>query len=372
MKKLISVSCFLFATLISGFAVAQTKLSSAKNSSTSKVITSKNYGLSNLLSLDGVKKEKQEKVIIESEDAMVRKEEASTLKSGETDVKNIETIPATKIETSTQKTRENIQSASVAEKSVEDEKTKEVLGEEYSGKLPKYIALIIGISKYMNEGPGLPSLDFPVQDAGKLRQVLINRYAFESTNIYFLENPSRSKIIDMFELLSNEVKERDNLLIFYAGHGFYDKEKNFGYWLPADARANGKSEWISNTTIRDYLGAINAKHTLLISDACFGGSIFKSRGVMENMMQKVNEIYKYPSRRAMTSGNLSIVPDKSFFTEYLIKRLNDNVDAFLPSQTLFYRIYEPVTNNSPATPQFGVVQGTGDEGGDFIFIKKRK
>ena len=120
------------------------------------------------------------------------------------------------------------------------------------------------------------------------------------------------------------------------------------------------------------MGVIHAKHTLLISDACFGGSIFKSRGVMGNLIQKIGEMYRYPSRRAMTSGNLSLVPDKSFFADYLIKRLNDNTDTFLPSQTLFYRIYEPVTNNSPATPQFGVVQETGDEGGDFIFIRKGK
>ncbi len=362
MKRLISVSCFLLATLIQGVVFAQAKASTAKSSGTSKVVASKNYGLSNPVTLDKSKKENQNPIVVEPEKALVKKEEEQV-------VKKIDSTSTAKIEIDGQKTRENIPS-SVAEKSAEDQKTKEVLGEEYTGKLPKYFALIIGISKYLNEGPGLPSLDFPVEDAGKLKQVLINRYAFESNNIHFLENPSRSKIIDTFEQLSSEVKEHDNLLIFYAGHGFYDKEKNFGYWLPADARANGKSEWISNTTIRDYLGAIKAKHTLLISDACFGGSIFKSRGVMENMMQKVNEMYKYPSRRAITSGNLSVVPDKSFFIEYLIKRLNDNTDAFLPSQTLFYRIYEPVTNNSPATPQFGVVQGTGDEGGDFIFIKR--
>lgn len=428
MKRIVFV--FALITIALNVVSAQTQLSVAKNSDTAKVVVAKNYGISNVVSLNSSiknenpivvdvtkttpKKEEPQPTVkkdIAQNNAVTKKDEPQTIKPTKQVVKNDKPTVETKTEkTAEQKTEQkkvepqpvkptetiaknntpittkteektesksdtkteqqrNVEPTPVTTKA-DDARVKELLGEEYSGKLPKFYALIIGISKYTNEGPGLPSLDFPVKDATKMKQVLINRYAFETGNIYYLENPSRSKIIDTFEQLSNEVTGQDNLLIFYAGHGYYDKEKSFGYWLPADAKANGKSEWISNTTIRDYLGAIQAKHTLLISDACFGGSIFKSRGVMENMLQKVTEMYRYPSRRAMTSGNLTLVPDKSFFTEYLLKRLNDNTDAFLPSQTLFYRIYEPVTNNSPSTPQFGVVQGTGDEGGDFVFIKR--
>src|SRR5258705_3625087 len=81
-------------------------------------------------------------------------------------------------------------------------------------------------------------------------------------------------------------------------------------------------------------------------------------------------LYKDPSRKAITSGNLSEVPDKSPFIEFLLKKLNENEDKYLPAQQLFSRIFEPVSNNSSATPQFGVIQGAGDQGGDFIFIRK--
>lgn len=37
---------------------------------------------------------------------------------------------------------------------------------------------------------------------------------------------------------------------------------------------------------------------------------------------------------------------------------------------LFTRMYEPNVNNASTIPQYGVIQGAGDEGGDFIFIKK--
>ena len=236
-------------------------------------------------------------------------------------------------------------------------------------RLPKYHALIVGVSEYANAGAGLPSLEMPAKDAERLAQVLTNRYAFDPAYVTLLKNPTRAEILNQFDALVEKVGEQDNLLIFYAGHGFYDKKTDFGYWLPSDAKTTTRSEWIANSTIKDYIGAIKSKHTLLITDACFGGSIFKTRSV-SNVIMRFNEIYKENSRKALTSGNLSEVPDKSLFIKYLLKMLEDNKDVFLPSSVLFSRIYEPILNNAPVTPQYGVVQGAGDEGGDFVFIKK--
>jgi hypothetical protein len=78
-----------------------------------------------------------------------------------------------------------------------------------------------------------------------------------------------------------------------------------------------------------------------------------------------------PSRKAMTSGTLKEVPDKSTFMEFFLKRLKDNQDKYLTAEKLFFQIREPVINNSPIgqVPQFGVIRETGDEGGEFIFMK---
>ena len=236
-------------------------------------------------------------------------------------------------------------------------------------KLPKYHALIVGVSEYQNSGAGLPNLDMPAKDAEKLYNVLTQRYAFEPDNVTLLKNPTREEIINNFDRLAETVGEKDNLLIFYAGHGYYDKAKDFGYWLPSDAKTTSRSAWIANSQIKDYIGAIKSKHTLLITDACFGGSIFKTRAV-STMIIRFNEVYRDNSRKALTSGNLTEVPDKSIFLKYLLKSLDENNDLFLSASALFSRIYEPILNNAPTTPQFGIVQGAGDEGGDFVFIKK--
>jgi hypothetical protein len=237
---------------------------------------------------------------------------------------------------------------------------------------PIYHALIIGVSNYEYAGANLPNLDKPNKDAEELYSVLTTKYNFDPSNVTLLKDPNRAKVIDTFYGLADKVSEKDNLLIFYAGHGFYDKPKDFGYWLPSDARAESTANWIPNSTIKDYISAIPSKHTLLITDACFGGSIFKTRAVGGMSQMKVHELYKNRSRKAITSGSLTEVPDESFFVYMLIKTLDENDFDYLPASTVYSRIYEPVMNNAPSVPQFGVIQGAGDEGGDFIFIKKNK
>lgn len=236
-------------------------------------------------------------------------------------------------------------------------------------KVPNFYALIIGVSDYAYDGPGLSDLDMPVKDAEKLFEVLTRNYAFNPEHVKILRNPGREEIIDQFESLAGKLNSNDNLLVFYAGHGYFDASTEFGYWLPADAKTDSRSAWISNTTVKDYIGAIPAKHSLLITDACFGGSIFKSRSV-STLIKRFYDTYKDQSRRAMTSGALTEVPDRSVFIKYLLKELEENEDPFVSSAVLFSRIFEPVVNNTTTNPQIGVIQGAGDEGGDFVFIKR--
>ena len=72
----------------------------------------------------------------------------------------------------------------------------------------------------------------------------------------------------------------------------------------------------------------------------------------------------------MTSGYLKEVPDKSVFVKYLIKGLNENSEKYLPSEELYRGFKSAVVNNSPNVPQYGTIQNVGDEGGDFIFVRK--
>ena len=234
----------------------------------------------------------------------------------------------------------------------------------------KYYALIIGVSDY-NTSSNVPDLEgMPTKDAKDLSNILTSKYSFKEENVVLLnDSPTENQILREFVKLKQKVTKKDNVLIFYAGHGIYDESTETGSWLPSDADPEYGLNMISNSTIKDYIKGINSKHTLLISDACFSGSIFKTRSY-KAAPKSITRKFELPSRKAITSGTLKTVPNKSVFLKYLIDRLTNNQDLYLTARSIFDKIEEPVMNNSKNVPQYGTIQEVGDEGGDFIFIRK--
>jgi len=234
----------------------------------------------------------------------------------------------------------------------------------------QYHALLIGVSEYDHDS--VNDLAQPEQDAEQLASILAENYTFERDNIVILKSPRRGEILDALDALTQRMGENDNLIIFYAGHGYWDAQTQQGYWLPADAQQERRRDWIPNGTIVDYINGIGSRHTLLISDACFSGGIFKTRSAFNGVSAALDQLYRMPSRKAMTSGTMTEVPDKSTFLEYLTKQLVNNRDPFLSSEQLFSTFRAAVINNSPTNqvPQFGEIRQAGDEGGDFIFVRR--
>ncbi len=237
-------------------------------------------------------------------------------------------------------------------------------------EIGKYYALVIGVSDYID--PSIPDLDsLPVKDAMNLAKVLQTNYTFDKENVIVLKNPSRREIVIALDDLSKKATANDNVLIFYAGHGHYEDENGIGYWFPKDAEVSNSSNWLYNNQLVDCIKKIKSLHTLLISDACFSGSIFKTRSVTLTAANDfIKKKYQLPSRRAITSGTLKTVPNVSIFIKYLLQNLRDNKEKYLTSSQLFQSLEAPVGNNAPSVPQAGVIQNVGDEGGDFIFIRR--
>lgn len=234
----------------------------------------------------------------------------------------------------------------------------------------KYYALVIGVSDYDNYKL---NLDRPEGDATKFATLLYTHYDFDSTDVRLLINPMRQQILNELFNYRKRLTTKDCLLIFYAGHGMFDDDAQQGYWWPRDADSENPSNWLSNNDLRDQIRSIKTAHTLLIADACFSGGIFRMRGPdnLKNAGYDIVSLYKLTSRRAITSGAMTTVPDQSVFFEYLLKALKDNQSTYLTSQRLFDSFRSNVINNTLQVPQDGIIAETGDEGGDFIFIKRK-
>ena len=234
----------------------------------------------------------------------------------------------------------------------------------------KYYALLMAVEEYQDDQ--ITPLNEPIRDATLLKNLLVKYYTFDGDNVNLLKNPTLDEINIAFESLNDKVTSEDLVLIFFAGHGYFDEKTNIGYWLPADANEKSKTRWFRNSALVENIRAINSKHTLLVADACFSGAIFKTRGSYNNANPDIANMLRRNSRKALTSGSLSTVPDKSLFMEHLLRTLEQNPNRYLPSEDLYDEIRRAMKNRSSNKPAYGEIQNTGDAGGNFVFIRKEE
>ena len=242
-----------------------------------------------------------------------------------------------------------------------------------------YRALIIGNNNYRDQDGRWKPLKTAVADARAVKSLLQNTYGFSDVDI--LENATRREVLKAFDKLSQKVLPNDNVLVYYAGHGFMENETQRGFWVPVDAKGADNTTFLRNSTIRDELTTIasRAKHTLLVSDSCFSGSLLRrgTRGISEvsDNEQYYKKVSNKKSVQIMAAGGLEYVDDKykssdhSPFTYFFLNELKNNDRAMLTMSELSTNVEKAVANNVDQVPESGVLQGAGDELGEFIFIK---
>lgn len=230
-----------------------------------------------------------------------------------------------------------------------------------------YHALVIGINNYKS----LPKLSTAVTDAQVVAETLKDLYGFAVT---LLENPSRDEIIDAFDGFRDSLGEQDNLLIYYAGHGWLDQQTGTGYWLPVNAKADRRSRWVSNATLTNALQNILAKHVIVVADSCYSGSLTRSFKVPHRNKAYMTRISEKHARVVLSSGGLEPVVDSgggkhSVFAKQFLKALRDN-QGVLDGTQLFEKVRHSVILNADQTPQYSDIRRAGHEGGDFLFVRK--
>ncbi|OFY68397.1 MAG: hypothetical protein A2V64_08420 [Bacteroidetes bacterium RBG_13_43_22] len=244
-----------------------------------------------------------------------------------------------------------------------------------SVQVGEYYGLIIGIDQYAGEWPQLQNA---VNDAKAVALTLSSKYTFHYLKTLYNKDATRDNILKEFEWLMQNVKSNDNVFIYYSGHGEYLQNMDKGFWVPSDAASKTISKYISNEDIRSFLSGINSKHTLLVTDACFSGDIFRGKTMTipyENSTKYYQKVYSLNSRKALTSGGVEPVLDKgkeghSVFAYYFLQALTKNSEKYLDAGQVFESLKIPVVNNSYQTPLYNPIRNSGDEGGQFIFMLK--
>jgi uncharacterized caspase-like protein len=238
-----------------------------------------------------------------------------------------------------------------------------------------YYALVIGIANYHY----LPKLVTPVSDASEVEKILRVTYGFKTQ---FLPDATRDQILEALDNDRRKLGADDSLLIYYAGHGFYDKLEDQAYWAPVDAGQDTYAHWIIATEITSRARAIPARHVLVVSDSCYSGKLARdfdpTAGSRDTRGPFLTRMFEEKSRDLMSSGGNEPVSDNdapghanhSVFANALLMGLAQmEFEKFSASELFDQYVRVQVPGRSRQQPEYTPIRDSGHEGGDFVFVR---
>ena len=244
----------------------------------------------------------------------------------------------------------------------------------------RYHAVVIGINDYdSTSAHEWESLKTARLDAEGIADVLQRDYGFSVRRLLDSE-ATRGAIISALDHLL-DLTPNDAVIVYFAGHGFYDKALDEGYWIPSDARKRvnqryAKEDWIWNVMIAKMLNASPARHILVIADSCFSGSLFRG----EPMEGGKTDAHWYqralakPSRYLITSGDMEPVLDTggqhSIFAKELLNFLEYTDQNVFSASDMGLAIRQKVSTLTGQMVRMGPLATSSDAGGELVFVRK--
>ena len=264
----------------------------------------------------------------------------------------------------------------------------------------RYVFAGVAIDSFHAEAPW-KTLANAVNDLAGVRDVLQERYGFESRDEWVLTNTAATKaaILELLDDLADPatgIQPDDALVFFYAGHGTERVDtagtgdvRRRGFLVPNDVKqslADAPRQYLEIADLVEALGYLRARHVLLILDSCQSGLALtagdglKDDASLSEMSQLVEDMARNPSRLVVTSAKSDQaafdggpVAGHSLFTGYLVDGLlraseggvQDSLDTErgrLVTSELFDYVQQQVVNaaDSAQTPTFGAFLARGD------------
>jgi hypothetical protein len=243
-----------------------------------------------------------------------------------------------------------------------------------------YYALVIGNGSYAH----LPSVPSAPREAQSMATLLHERFGFETR---VLTDATRYQIMAALNELREKLSEKSNLLVFYAGRSEEDATTQRGWWLPVDAEADSRANWISIQVISDHLELIPAKHALVIANASFPAVLTRSslaqlpRGSSpESQMTYVRQALAKRSRLVLAAGEspsagtatAATSAGSASFGQALLDALAEG-GPVVEASALHRRVAARMAQlaEGPAVPQFAPIRWANHQGGaDFFFLAR--
>lgn len=237
----------------------------------------------------------------------------------------------------------------------------------------EHFALIVGINEYKN----LNNLEYAVNDAKSIYNVLKEQFGYKEENMKLILNKEATKenIMNAYYEISKNTCNDDTLIVFYAGHGFtYQAGLNDkGYLIPYNGTEENLNTLISWNSLTMDSDLFKAKHIFYIMDACYSGlalqrNIRGSKRFLKDMLRRYSRQVLTAGKSDQTVKDSGGKNNNSIFTSYLLEALNGEAKTeygVLSASSVMNYVYTKVSNDPKSfqTPGYGSFYGEGD----FIF-----
>ena len=245
------------------------------------------------------------------------------------------------------------------------------------------IALVVATNKY--ESSSWSQLRNPINDGRSVAKILSEKYGYEVDTLY---NQKKDSILETIYRLKTTLDSTDEVIVFFAGHGYYNSRTTCGHIVPIDGLSPSVDQFSNSSYLHWYdlksmFDAWPARNVFVILDVCFGGKFdpiaptvavpdYASMKTDLNPIEFHDRKTKYFSRLFLASGSIP-VPDywkqsqlHSPFADKLIKSLNEGKGFVTPA-----KIYQDLQMNitEPVLRSFGRHDGSN---GDFVLVPATK
>lgn len=234
----------------------------------------------------------------------------------------------------------------------------------------QFHALVIGNSAYAQ----LPPLAGADAEAREVAGLLESKYGFK---VRLLVNATRVDILEALNAYREKLTQKDNFLVYYAGHGQRDAAGQAAYWQPVDADPARPTRWIPSGVLTEQLDLIAANHVFVVANSVFSG--LRTRSSVARLPQGMTDEQRYyhikvlmekRARLVLSSGaggGAAATAEKGFAGAFL-EALRQN-DGVLEASALYQKVNDRLYRQEDGSSvEFAAMKWARNDLADFFFV----
>lgn len=216
------------------------------------------------------------------------------------------------------------------------------------------LVLIFGNENYGNE---ISAVQYAANDAAVFARYCERTLGIPKENIRALQDATYMQMKDGLAWLKRMAgvykDSKLNVIFYYAGHGMPNEKSGQAYLMPVDASDSNQEGWLPVADIYAQLGAVGAKSTVVLLDACFSGSGrdnnavktgARAMGIRAKKQQPVGNMLVLTASSDSQIANPYADMGHGVFTYHLLEKLNQT-----KGDVTYGELFDHISQSVPRT-----------------------